>query len=388
MHLVVRERRGLDEVEGAVELGQAPADLVFLSFADSDLGAASVAWQGFSAPRPSLRLANLAKLAHPMSVDLYAEATLTESRCIVVRLLGGLDYWRYGAEEISALARREGIPLALLPGDGRADPRLSSLSTMPEAILARLDGLFSAGGPENVAAALRLALHAGALGPDDGATPTPLPMAGEHGLGAEDTAPDAILLFYRSHLLAGDIAPVLALAAALRARGLRVRGLFAASLKDAVCAGFVAERLAAWKPRVVLNATGFSARQDGVSPLEAAGAPVLQLLLSSAPRALWQGSTRGLSQTDLAMQVVLPELDGRLLTAAIGFKAPTAEIEGLGYVPQLSQPDAGGVALAADRALGWARLSGLARGERRVAVLLSDYPAVGGQAGHAVGLDS
>ncbi|WP_159999183.1 cobaltochelatase subunit CobN [Roseomonas sp. 18066] len=388
MHLVVRERRGLDEVEGAVELGQAPADLVFLSFADSDLGAAAVAWQGFSAPRPSLRLANLAKLAHPMSVDLYAEATLTESRCIVVRLLGGLDYWRYGAEELAALARREGIPLALLPGDGRADPRLSSLSTMPEAVLARLDGLFSAGGPENVAAALRLALHAAGLGPDDGATPAPLPMAGEDGLGAEDAAPDAVLLFYRSHLLAGDIAPVLALAEALRARGLRVRGIFAASLKDAFCAAFVADRLAGWKPHVVLNATGFSARQNGVSPLEAAGAPVLQLLLSSSPRALWQGSTRGLSQTDLAMQVVLPELDGRLLTAAIGFKAPAAEIDGLGYFPQLSQPDAGGVALAADRAAGWARLSGLPRGARRVAVLLSDYPAVGGQAGHAVGLDS
>ncbi|MCQ4161747.1 cobaltochelatase subunit CobN [Roseomonas sp. GC11] len=388
MHLLVRETRSLDDAEQAEDLGHAPADLVLLSFSDADLGAAAMGWSLLAEPRPTLRLANLGRLRHPMSVDLYAEETLARSRCVVIRLLGGLEYWRYGAEEVAALCRREGIPLALLPGDGRDDARLAELSTVPAALHARMDALLAAGGPENLAAALRLAAHWAGLGPDDGAVPIPLPLAGEHPLGAEEKDPQAVVVFYRSHLLSGDIAPMLDLAAALRARGLRARGVFVASLKEPCSAELVRARLAAWRPAVVLNATAFAARQAGGSPLEAAGAPILQVMLSGAAREVWAASPRGLSQSDLAMQVALPELDGRLLTTAIGFKAEAAPLPGLAQSRTLLAPDAAGIALAAERALGWARLAATPPAARRVAVLLSDYPAVGGQAGHAVGLDS
>lgn len=388
MHLLVRETRSLDDAEQAEDLGHAPADLVLLSFSDADLGAAAMGWSRLAEPRPTLRLANLGRLRHPMSVDLYAEDTLARSRCVVIRLLGGLEYWRYGAEEVAALCRREGIPLALLPGDGRDDARLAELSTVPPAMHARMDKLLAEGGPDNLAAALRLAAHWAGLGADDGTPPLPLPLCGEHGLGAEEADPQAVIVFYRSHLLSGDIAPMLELATALRARGLRVRGLYVASLKEPGSAALVRERLSAWRPAVVLNATAFAARQEGESPLEAAGAPILQVMLSGAAREAWAASPRGLSQSDLAMQVALPELDGRLLTAAIGFKAPAEPLPGLEQSRTLLAPDAGGIALAADRALGWARLAATPRAARRLAVLLSDYPAMGGQEGHAVGLDS
>ena len=111
MHLLVRETRGLDEAETAVDLGQSRADLVFLSFADSDLGSAASAWQGCGGALPSLRLANLGKLRHPMSVDLYVEQVIGNAHCVVIRLLGGLDYWRYGAEEIAHAARTQDLSL-------------------------------------------------------------------------------------------------------------------------------------------------------------------------------------------------------------------------------------------------------------------------------------
>ena len=104
MHLLVRETHTSDDAATAVDLDHAPADLAFLSFSDSDLSLAATAWQGMASP-PSLRLANLAQLRHPMSVDLYLEKTLRCARSIVIRLLGGLDYWRYGAEEVAALCR-------------------------------------------------------------------------------------------------------------------------------------------------------------------------------------------------------------------------------------------------------------------------------------------
>ena len=393
MHLLFRETRTPDDDEPAVDLGHAPADIVLLSFSDSDLAAAAAAYQAMAAPKPTLRLASLARLRHPMSVDLYAERVIARARCVIVRLLGGLEYWRYGADEFSSLCRARDIPLALLPGDARADARLAALSTVPAAALARLEAYLREGGSENCARALRFAAHLGGIGDDPGLPAVALPAFGEHGFGVAPDGPAGVaaLVFYRSHLLAADVAPMAALAAALAGRGFGVRALFVGSLKDAATAAFVAARLRAWRPAVVLNATGFSARRDddAGSPLDVAAAPVLQLVLAGSARGVWDSSMRGLGPADLAMQVVLPELDGRLASAAIGFKETQAPLAGLDFACAAHAPDHAGIALAADRAAGWARLAATPRAERRIAIVLSDYPgAGGGQVAHAVGLDT
>ncbi|MEO1778578.1 MAG: hypothetical protein AAFU63_07285, partial [Pseudomonadota bacterium] len=65
MHVVFRESHGLEETETPTDLGQTPADLVVLSFSDSDLGAFAAAWHRGGGPTgklPTLRLANLAAL--------------------------------------------------------------------------------------------------------------------------------------------------------------------------------------------------------------------------------------------------------------------------------------------------------------------------------------
>ncbi len=388
MHLLVHETRTLDEAEAACDLGQTAADIVVLSFSDADLGALAGAWQAM-AGAPGLRLASLARLRHPMSVDLYLEQVLAHARCVVVRLLGGLDYWRYGAEEVAALCRARGIALALLPGDGLDDARLAALSTVGPDALARLDACFRYGGPANMARALRLASHLGGPCADGHEAAEPVPQHGVYALDLVEDRPLAAVVFYRSHRLSADIAPIEALIAALRVRGLAVGALYVSSLKTADSAAYVAATLRAWRPAIVLNATGFAARQgDAGSPLDAPGAPVLQLVLAGSSREAWQASSRGLSQTDLAMLVVLPELDGRLLTGAISFKDEEAALPALQYARTVHRPYPDGVALAADRAAGWVRLAQTPPSERRVAVVLSDYPGVGGQRGHAVGLDS
>ncbi|MGI4943130.1 MAG: cobaltochelatase subunit CobN, partial [Janthinobacterium lividum] len=388
MHLLVRDARTLDEDGTPDDLGQTPADLVVLSFSDADLGALAGAWQVMPGA-PSLRLASLGRLRHPMSVDLYLDQVVSGARCLVVRLLGGLDYWRYGIEEAATLCRDRGIALAVLPGDGRDDPGLVELSTVPAPALARLDACFRHGGQANMQRAIRLAANLAGLGPDDAGEAVALPQQGVHSLDLMEDRPLAALVFYRSHLLSADIAPVEALTAVLHERGLAVGAVYAASLKAPECARWVAATLRAWRPAVVVNLTAFSARaDDGPSPLDAPGVPVLQAVLAGSSWDAWDSSSRGLTQADLAMNVALPELDGRLLTGAVSFKTEGQAVPGLQYARTVHRPDLDGVALAADRAVGWARLAGTLRGERRVAVVLSDYPGVGGQRGHAVGLDS
>src|SRR5271154_3276237 len=162
MHLLTTSSTGLDEIVEAVDLGQPSGDIAILSFADSDLSGLAAAWQAERDALPSVRLAHLRDLRHPMSVDLWIERVGAHAKVILVRLLGGLDFWRYGIERLSALARERGLALAVLPGEDRDDQRLTAASTLPPAELEALLQFFREGGRENLRALLRrLARHAG-----------------------------------------------------------------------------------------------------------------------------------------------------------------------------------------------------------------------------------
>ena len=141
MHVIFRETHGMEETAIPQDLGQEPADLVVLSFSDSDLGAFAEGWRQAQAADPafpSLRLANLAALIHPLSVDTYIEKTLAGAKAVLIRLIGGTPYWSYGLQQVETLARSRGIALAVLPADGRPDWHLDSVSTLPAATLAKL----------------------------------------------------------------------------------------------------------------------------------------------------------------------------------------------------------------------------------------------------------
>ena len=80
------------------------------------------------------------------------------------------------------------------------------------------------------------------------------------------------------------------------------------------------EALAARSPDIVIAATAFSAREDAGFVLDGADAPILQAYTIGASREAWEASARGMNAADLAMQVALPEFDGRLSGFPISFK--------------------------------------------------------------------
>src|SRR6202047_1369488 len=119
MALLAPPSTTLDEIVEPVDLGQPPGDVVILSFADSDLSGLAAAWAMERDALPSVRLAHLRALRHPMSVDLWIDRVGAHAKVILVRLLGGLDWWRYGIERLASLARERGAALAVLPGGDR-----------------------------------------------------------------------------------------------------------------------------------------------------------------------------------------------------------------------------------------------------------------------------
>ena len=272
MHIVFRESHGLEETETPTDLGQSPADLVVLSFSDSDLGAFAAGWHRSKAGAstedeiPTLRLANLAALKHPLSVDVYVEQTLAGAKGILIRLIGGAPYWSYGLQSVATLAREKGIALAVLPADGRADERLDEISTLPVSTLRRLSHLCDTGGAVAAQAALQQLALASGLYARPVAGAKALPVVGAWTPEAGVTCPAAALLdtgpkrlvriaFYRAYLSAADLGPVEALSKALRKRGYTALGLFAPSLKDPQAAGWLARQVPALHPAAVVTAT-------------------------------------------------------------------------------------------------------------------------------------
>ncbi|MFT5345150.1 MAG: cobaltochelatase CobN [Dinoroseobacter sp.] len=398
MHVVFRESHGLEETETPTDLGQSPADLVVLSFSDSDLGAFAEGWRRGRESLPSLRLANIAALKHPLSVDTYVEQTLEGAKGILIRLIGGLPYWAYGVQQIKALAEQRGIALAVLPADGRVDANLDAASTLPVSTLRRLSHLCDTGGAVAAQAALaQLALAAGLYaGPVKGSKS--LPSVGawmpEHGLSCPlirpiSDKPLIIVSFYRAFLTAADLAPIEAVFAALRARGFDVLGLFAPSLKAPGAAEWMARQIAFLRPAAIVNATSFSGRgASGRSPLDAGEVPVFQIALATSTRKAWDGAERGLSPADLAMHVVLPELDGRLFAGVASFKEPQSRDPDLQFSRFAHAHEPARIEAIADKVKAWTDLAARPADTRRPALILSTYPGKAWNMAHAVGLDA
>jgi cobaltochelatase CobN len=392
MHVPRIETRTLDETVEALDLGQTPADIVFLSFSDSDLNALARAYDGLPEPKPSLRIASLAALRHPFSVDLYLERVCARAKIVVARVLGGADYWRYGVDELSASARRSDLKLALLPGDRRRDARLDEASTLhPDAVL-QIWRYFDEGGPENMRACL--AFLASRIGATTRAPP-PVPVSAFGRLDAAclkagQGAARALIVFYRSIYLANDLEPIEALARALHDKGFAVTSVFVTSLKDDAALAPLRAFLAGRSLDVVLNATAFSARMDMSegTVLDTLDAPIMQIVLAGVSLEAWRTSQRGLGPSDLAMHVALPEIDGRILTRAISFKEPSPRDTQTEFAAVAHRPLADRVEFTAELARRWASLRRKPPSDKRLACVLPDYPARGGRTGYAVGLDT
>ena len=407
MHLLAAKPGGISDGSEAIDLGQSPGDMVVLSAADTDLQMLSAACrrrdQSGETTGLSLRLANLMNLGHNMSVDLYVDDIISGAKLVVIRLLGGVNYWPYGIEQIEACCRERNIKLVVLPGDDQSDAELTGLSTLPAAACHRMWQYFVQGGPGN--GENFLAYGASLLGAEvEWREPAPLLRAGIYwpGAGAADLAelrthwiPDAPVVavtFYRALYQAGDLAPVDAVIKSLRARFLNPLPIFVASLKEAVSAETVNRIFADAVPDIILNATGFAVSRPNAersdSPLERPGVPVIQMIFAGGNENDWRKNLNGLSARDIAMNVALPEIDGRIISRAVSFKAE-ARFDAATQLPVIAyQPVPDRVEFVCELAANWLRLARTKAPDRRVALIFANYPNRDGRLGNGVGLDS
>ena len=384
MHLLATTSGVIDGAAEAFDLNQSPADVVVLSAADSEVASLASAYD--ETKHPSLRLANYLQLQHNLSVDLYVEKTLGAAKLIVLRLLGGASYWRYGLDQIEALAETNNIKLVVLPGDAEADHELTARSNLPPKHCERLRQYLIAGGTPNAAKFLDYCqlLLTGSAAP----TPAePLPPAGIYD--QTKGKHQAGLIFYRSLLEGSQTDPINALLDALAKRDVGCTVIFVTSLKDAASAEFIAKTFAANPPSLLLNTTSFAATSGGGGdPLAQYDCPVLQVVLSSLSEDAWRNSTQGLGTRDLAMNVVLPELDGRIHSRAISFKSDSYFHKPTQCRIVTHKHVADRVDYVSNLAANWVNLRHTEPAERKVAIILANYPDKDGRIANGVGYDT
>jgi cobaltochelatase CobN len=388
-------------IETTIFVEQTPAPIVIITSADTDLQALAQVWAQMPVGFPEVRALNILAVQQQVVIDTYAEEVLAQAKVIVVRLLGGVGYWSYGLEVVRELAASNGIALILIPGDDQPDLSLLSRSTVPLDEVNQFWRYWIAGGSENLRQSLYfvaqryLKMDCAYLPPAVVPKVGIAPVRQHNQLNQRQVA----ILFYRAHYLVGNMAAVNALCEALIDRNLTPLPIFVSSLRDPEVQAALLEYCQS-KVDVILNTTSFSLIAP--APLYPAvpkeldtnelwaklDLPILQVITSGGSVTAWQESLMGLSPSDNAMNIALPEVDGRIISRAVSFKAlqarhPVLQTDVLGY-----QPLADRIQFVVDLAANWVKLRQTTPSEQKIALILANYPNRDGRLANGVGLDT
>ncbi|PTS82437.1 cobaltochelatase subunit CobN [Pseudomonas sp. HMWF032] len=401
MHLLRTQPGSQLPVDSIADLGQTPAELVILCTGDSQLSLLAEVARQLPADYPSLRLASPAQLSNHASVDFYVEQVLQHAKVILISVHGGVSYWRYGIERLVELAER-GAQVIMVPGCDNPDPELMALSSVPLAEAERLWQFLRQGGAANAQQLFNCIASHWLQRDYPWGEPQPLPRVGLYHPQLSTPslvdwqahwqvgAPVAALLFYRTQVQAANTGFIDVFCQRLQAQGLNPLPIAVASLKEAACLAQVEDWLDEADARLIINTTAFA-----LSNPEAPSArpfrrdiPVLQAICALDNHEQWQANTQGLGSRDLAMHIVLPELDGRLITQPISFKGLAWRSERSQSDVVCYQPHLPGMDFVAELARNWVVLAHKHNADKRIALVLANYPTRDGCIGNGVGLDT
>ena len=420
--------------DGVIFVEQSPGEIAVLTAADTDIQCLAAAVAHLPEDFPAIRAVHLLNLQQPLTIDDYAEKVLSQAKVIILRSLGGRSYWSYGLEILKELAENQSITLFVVPGDDRPDPELMSHSTIALNTVHQVWQYFTEGGVGNWINGLKYLTNACLKTDYQFLPPQTVPKVGVYssfGIAGSAELKDKSffdkppkfpnsgglltnfinstntqnkqskigILFYRSHYLAGNTLPIDALCQALTARNLTPVPIFVSSVRDLE----VQEALLTYfQPnddvpiQLLLNTTSFSLAkiqieeesEEELKLWKTLDIPVFQVILSGGTLEQWENSFSGLSPRDVAMNVALPEVDGRIITRAISFKAIATWNEQIETDVVTYQPQQDRIEFVTDLAANYVQLANTQVSERKIAIILANYPNKDGRLANGVGLDT
>ncbi len=410
MHMLATQPGGFVDDDSVTRcMNQSPAELVILSAADTTLALLAARHPRASGDCmlqdfPQVRLANLLNLRQHASIDLYIDEVLQHAEVIMIDHLGGESYWPYGTERVVELCRDRGIALVMFSGDTSEDLNLLQKSTVPAKVCRQCWRYLREGGADNAQQLYRYLAQQFFDRDAPALPPRPIPAvtvfhphksiaAIDDWRQEWDPAQATIaIVFYRSHLQAGNTEVFGALCDELQQQGFNPLPVALSSLKDELCLATLQQLCREHNAQLVLNTTAFalaSADAPGIAQKSLVDdLPVLQLIMSGDSQHRWQNDAHGLRPRDMAMHVALPEVDGRIVSRAISFKGLDYHCEHTQIDVVQYQPHRERIGFVVQLAAAWCRLRAKANSEKRLALILANYPTREGRLGNGVGLDT
>ncbi len=412
----------------------APATIVLVTTADTDILTAERALMGMPWD-DAVRV----YACNPVSLEGDGEAAsaartellenVAGASAVVLRLLGGKRALGDTFDPLVDTCRANRIPLIACPGHQEWDEDLVTACTAPVAEVEAVFSYLMRGGVLNFRN-LFLFLADTYLGADYGhEAPAPMPWQGIYhpdvpeGTGIEEYVaqrytpgrPSVGMLFYRAHWMSGNLAFIDDLIRRLEGQETNVLPVFSYSLKHTpeddesdqghTLTNYMVDGDGIPRVDCIVNTMGLAMsdldhQQGGTGATVATGwsqalldkldLPIIQGIVSTGSQDDWESSSLGLGPVDTAMNVAFPEFDGRIITVPVSFKEdipPDAGGLSAGrmqrYVPHADRMD-----YVARLAARHAVLRRKSNAEKRIAIILSNYPTKDARIGNAVGLDT
>jgi cobaltochelatase CobN len=342
-------------------------------------------------------------------LDVLINCEMGKARVIIVRCHGPLSCIP-GFDRLRAACNERGQSLVLVSGCGENSSEFAETTNVPADVMQGADSYLTLGGAQNFAELFRFLSDRLMLTGFGYAPPAPMP---EHGIylpnpsvesgdsatvkdwerQADLLRPTVAVLFYRAHLMSGNTGFIDTIAQALEAKGVNALCVFTSSLKvkeNGISAAF---KYIEGRADVLITTLSFALGEvntgsitpqgDALSSLERLGIPIVQAIACQMPQGAWEGSRRGLNAVDTAVNVAIPEFDGRIISVPVSFKERNKDGAESLYIP--NEDRAARVAGIASRLAGLRRK---ANGDRRIAFVLTNSAAKASQVGGAVGLDT
>ena len=376
---------------------QPPAGVVYITSVKADLNLlANLVNKDIGDIRNNLRALHISLLESHSQIDHYIEKTINYSKVVVVRLFGDKGKWGYGIEQLRIWQMKSKKVLIILSGTKEQDIELNELSSIDSKLAQKLSLLLRAGGSENY---LNF-LHCINCIYNDRNVPKkfinevyyPDPYLYDW---REEIGDRVGIISYKSLYLANETDLTDNLNKSLRNIKISPKTIFVSTLKDIDIQKQLIHIFKKEKIKLIITTTSFDScinskgsKYSNINFFEELNVPVLQILTSNINKISWEESTFGLNSLDLLMQIIIPEFDGRIISIPCAFKEIISVDNNICCELTKYKYHKEGLSWLIKFVENYIKLNKLNNFEKRIVLVLSNYPIKNGRIGNGVGLNT
>ncbi len=398
MHRILNIARNENNVEDFIE--QPVADCIFLTSVKADLNLlAKLENEEIGTIKNNIRALDINYLRTPSQIDHYINKTISKSKIVILRLFGDKGTWSYGLEQIRIWSKLSpNNKLLILSGTQEQDLELNELSTIDLNISIKLSILLREGGKDNYLKFLKcinLIINNIDEIPDKYLKKTSYPDPYYYDWKNESGSKVGIIS-YKSLFLANESDFSDQLNKSLRKIGLSPKTALISTLKSSNIQRNLVEKFKKEKIELLITTTSFDSSlktksKDEINKFnlfEELNLPVLQILTSNRNKKEWNKSPIGINSLDLLMQIIIPEFDGRIITIPCAFKETVSINENICCETSNYKFDQKGINWLVQLVSNYIKLKKLKNKDKKIAVVISNYPVKNSRIGNGVGLNT